>query len=152
MVLSGCGALDPPQQVTAAGLAQGKQLAKPCPGWCQVDGQIRALSDDAGTPKAFEVTLPAANWAAVLDDVHGKWGSPDATYFVDRATNPDTTAWNTAADAKHRSHMGAAAGVLRRGDSRHNTDYAVWSQGGTLIRVSNSKAMLRAAWVDLGML
>ena len=147
----GCGPLPVPQQVSEAGLSAGVRLQKPCPNWCQVDGQVRALTTADGTPKVFEVTKPGAEWDSVLRETRGKWGTPDATYYVERAQG-STEAWVPLADKKHSEFLGMAASVLRRGDPNHTTDYAVWSQGGTLVRVANDKNALRAAWVDLGRL
>ena len=151
VLLLACGPLPPPTQVAAVGLGRDTRLPEPCPTWCQVDGQVRALTTVEGVAKAYEVTLPPADWNAVLSDTRGKWGGPDAIYFVDRATG-DAAAWEADAKRKHADHLGAAAAVLRVGDPTQITDYAVWSQGGTLVRVANDKTALRAAWVDLAKL
>ncbi len=148
LTLSGCAPLDPPQQIAAAGLSVDEPIDPPCPEWCRVRGEVRALTDAAGMPRAFEVTLVAQPWEQVLELGRSKWGRPAAVYQMAASQDPSQTdAWLTAAQSVHITHAGLLANQLRVGDPRETTDYAVWRSKGTLVRIERDTNGVRATWM-----
>lgn len=148
LTLWGCTPLDPPQQIASAGLAVDQPIDPPCPEWCRVQGEVRALTDAAGMPRAFEVALVAQPWEKVLELGRSKWGRPASVYQVEASQDPSQTrAWMAAAQQVHATHAGILANQLRTGDPRETTDYAVWRSKGTLVRIERDTNGVRATWM-----
>lgn len=148
LTLWGCSPLDPPQQITSAGLSVDRPIDPPCPEWCRVKGEVRALTDAAGVPLAFEVSLVAQPWEEVLALGRSKWGRPSSIYQMAALQDPtQTSAWMAAAREVHASQAGALVNRLRTGDPRETTDYAVWRSKGTLVRIERDTNGVRATWM-----
>ncbi len=148
LTLWGCSPLELPQQIAGAGLSVDQPIDPPCPEWCRVKGEVRALTDATGMPLAFEVSLVAQPWAEVLEMGRSKWGRPASVYQVEASHDPtQTSSWMAAAREVHSSHIGALSKQLRTGDPRETTDYAVWRSKGTLVRIERDTNGVRATWM-----
>ena len=149
LAMMACSPLELPHQVSAVGLDLTTTLNPPCPGWCRVEGEVRALTDDVGRPIAFEVSLVAQPWDRVLEMGRAKWGKPSVIYQVEASADPnESTRWMAAARDAHRRHVGASAEILRVGDPRETTDYAVWKGKGTMVRMERDTNGVRATWIQ----
>ncbi len=149
LLMMACSPLELPHQVVAVGLDLTEPLDPPCPAWCRVEGEVRALTDDAGRPIAFEVALVAQPWPKVLEMGRAKWGKPSTVYQVEASSDPNgSQGWMTKAREAHRRHVGASSAILRVGDPRETTDYAVWKSKGTMVRIERDTNGVRATWIQ----
>ena len=149
LAMMACSPLEIPHQVEAIGLDLTKPLNPPCPSWCSVEGEVRALTDDLGRAVAFEVSLVAQPWDKVLEMSRIKWGKPSSVYQIEASSDPKgSQAWMVKAEEVHRRQVGASATMLRVGDPRETTDYAVWKSKGTLVRIERDTNGVRATWIQ----
>ncbi len=98
-------------------------------------------------PIAFRVSLPSARWEDVLEGSKAKWGKPVGTYKLAPGKGKEES-WEAKAEKLHQRGTPRAAPVLEKGSPFRTTQYAVWSKGGTLVRVDSDDGNLIATWVD----
>ena len=148
MGLVACAPLELPKQVAALGLDVGEALPSPCLSWCRVEGDVRALTDATGVPIAFEASLVSRPWKEVLEVSRSKWGRPASVYQIQASPNLDSLEdWTENTRKQHFENVGRLAALLRVGDPRETTNYAVWKKKETIVRVERDTNGVRAVWI-----